>query len=1038
MPRSLLGLLALAVACLPTFAQAPVPADAVKADIAKFKEERADAVKTFTKDELSAADEQAAKAEVALAAGNTEQASRLITEARWQLPVQQKNLPENVSRVLGGARLRHGDRVNSLAYSPDGSRLASASKDGTVRVWDVGNGREVAVYREHLGAKVVEEDTNAKPKVEAVNALRAPGVCFSADGKRVASAGSTEIHIWEADTAKPIKVLKGHTKEVLCVAFAPKSADLLLSGGADKKYMMWDVTKDKPTHTSEDQDGRIEAVAFSADERFVGVGDSNGKVLVYATNKWDKLIFGSSVIEKKGLKTLGFTRDVTGLVVGGEGSQLKVVGGPGGPESGLGNTLATLSAHSGAVVGHGTTPDGKLLASIAEDRTVVVWEVPAGRQIRAYQTESSAKKGSCLAVRPDGRQIAAGFESGQIRLFPLSNSDDHRTFAESKEKLMTAAYSPDGKQFATAGGDTVVRVYDTASGTMKKELKGHKIAVTALAWVSNTTLASGGADKIVKVWDVAAGTAKDAAGHTVAVLAVASDPAGKLLLSGGADKSIRGWNPSTGEPTKLKLDGTSAVCAIAVSADAKRVAVGLANGKLQLFSVTDDTLTATGEVAGAHNAGVAAVVFHPAGDRLVTCGGDGFVRVWTAPESGTPNREREYTPPFKPAVGAPPMPVTSVAFSPDGKLLVAGGSEGVVRLWDTVGGGEVRGLRGHTSWVTSVQFATDGKTVLSCSVDAAAKIFDLPRGEAAATGHSAAVNCVAVSRDGKYAATGSGDLTVKVWDLATGREVATLTGEAEAKNLSSDGGVLSVVFLGNDKVAGSGHEKVLRTWSFNGPPKLLATKTLTQSSFVLAADPDGKAVAAAWTDSENKGKSKSGFNLFPTGGEPVLVEVESKGKDDATSAAALSPDAKWGVLGSNDGVISIWDLAKKERIGGDWPLLKAGTAVTDMGVTPDRTSVVVIDKDGEVKVADTAKRTVTANVKAVDGEVRGIIVSPTGDRFATLAGDGTVKAWDMACKEVRTWKLPHTPTCAVFTADGKKLITGNQDGTAFVLELPAK
>lgn len=1035
MPRSLLGVLALAVACLPAFAQAPT-ADAVKAGIAKFKEERADAEKTFTKDELAAADEQATKAEAALTAGNTEQASRLITDARWQLPVQQKNLPENVTRVLGAARLRHGDRVNALAYSPDGSKLASAARDGTVRVWDVGNGRELSVYRGHEAAKYDDPDFKPEKGKEAVNVARVAGVAFSADGLRVASAGADEVHVWTAVDGKFVKTLKGHKGEVLALAFGPKSPDLLITGGADKTFRVWDVAKGETTHTSPESGQRIETVAFSADERYVAVGEASSNVQMYATGKWDRLLYGSPVADKKGLKTIGFTRDSAGVIVGGDGGLLKIVGGPGGQESNLGNSISALSAHSGTVYGQSTTPDGKLLASLAEDRTVVVWELPAGRQIRAYQTETSAKKGSCLAVRPDGRQIAAGFESGQIRLFPLSNADDHRTFADSKEKLMAAVYSPDGKQFATAGGDASVRVYETATGTLKKELKGHKIAVTALAWVSNTSLASAGADKLVKLWDVAAGTAKDATGHTVAVLAVASDPAGKVLLSGGADKTIRGWNPVTGEPTKLKLEGTSAVCAIAISPDAKRVAVGLANGKMQLFTLANDTLTPTGELTGAHNAGIAALAFHPTADKLASCGGDGFVRLWTLPETGTPGREREYTPPFKPSAGAPPMPVTSVAFSPDGKLIVGGGAEGVVRLWDTVGGGEVRGLRGHSAWVTSVQFAPDGKTVLACSVDAAAKIFDLPRGEAAATGHSAQVNCVAVSRDGKYAATGSADLTVKVWDLATGREVSTLTGEVEGKN--GEAGILSVVFVGNDKVAASGHEKRLRTWTF-APPKLAGNpKELPHSSFFMATDPDGKVTAAAWTDGRSEPKSKSGFSYFPSDGDPVTIEFESKGKEDVTSSAAVSPDAKWGMIGSKEGIISIWDLAKKERIGGDWPLMPKGTAVFDMGMTPDRKTVVVIDEAGEVKVADTAKRAVTANVKAVAAEVRGVIVAPTSDKFVTLAGDGTVKAWDLTCKELRTWKLPHAPTCATFTADGKRLITGNQDGTAFVLELPAK
>lgn len=1038
MPRSLLGVLALAVACLPALAQAPVSPDVVKAGVAKFKEERADAEKTFTKDELLAADEQATKAEAALAAGNVDQANRLITDARWQLPVQQKNLPENVIRVLGAARLRHGDKVNAVCYSPDGGRLASASRDGTVRVWDVGNGRELAVYRGHEGAKVVEEDKTKK--IEAVNLDRAPGVSFSGDGKRVASAGSTEIHIWEADTGKPIKVLKGHTKEVLCVAFAPKSADLLISGGADKKFRVWDVTKDQPTYTSDEQSGRVEAVAFSPDERFVAAAETTGGAVVYAVGKYDKLLYGGKALDKTGFRAIGFTRDAAGLIVGGDGGQLKVVGGPGGPESAVGNTLTKFDPVSGSVSGLGSTPDGKLLASLTDDRTLSVWDTATGKQIRAFQTEGSAKKGSCLAVRPDGRQIAAGFESGQIRLFPLSNSDDHKAHTESKEKLMAAAFSPDGKRFATAGGDAVVRVYDATNGAMKTELKGHKIAITALAWVNNTTLATGGADKLVKVWDVNGGAAKDAAGHTVAVLAVAADPAGKVLLSGGADKSVRGWNPATGEPTKMRYDSTSAVCALAVSADAKRVAVGLANGKLVVLGVKDDTLTQTSEVAGAHSAGIAAVAFHPSGDKVLTCGGDGLAKLWAVPESGTPSVVTDFKPPFKPSAGAPPMPVTSVAFSPDGKYVVGGGSEGVVRVWDTTSGGEVHGLRGHTAWVTSVQFAPDGKTVLSCSVDASARVFDLPRAEATATGHSAQVNCVAVSRDGKHAATGSGDRSVKVWDLATGREVATLTGEAESKSSTTDSGILTAVFVGNDKVAASGHEKVLRTWSFK-PNKLLDNpRPLKESAFFLAADPDGQTVGAAWVNlNVGMDKTKAGFDLYAGGDAPVSIEVASKSGTDATSAATLSPDAKWGVIGGADGVISIWDVAKKERIGGDWPILN-NVRVTDIGVTPDRKTVVVIDEKGEVKVGDTAKRTVTASVKAVDGEdnVRGVVVAPTSDKFATLSADGTVKAWGMDCKEVRTWKLPHAPTCAVFTADGKRLITGNQDGTAFVLELPAK
>ena len=373
--------------------------------------------------------------------------------------------------------------------------------------------------------------------------------------------------------------------------------------------------------------------------------------------------------------------------------------------------------------------------------------------------------------------------------------------------------------------------------------------------------------------------------------------------------------------------------------------------------------------------------------------------------------------------------MTSVAYSPDGKQVVSGGAEGVVRVWDAISGTEARGLRGHTGWVTSVQFAPDGRAVLSCGVDATARVFDLPRSaEAAAAGHGLAVTSVAVSRDGKYAATGSRDCTVKVWDLATGREVATLTGQ-EYKP-ADESGITGLVFVGADKVAAGGEDKKVRTWTFQ-PAKLVGTRELKLQAFLLAADPDGKAVASASVD-VNKGES--GFDLAANGGVTSVQLPKAKGKDDGTNAAALSPDAKWGVAGGKDGVIQIWDLEKKERVKGEWPLLK-GASVFDMGVTPDRKTLVVMDDAGEVRVADTDKRAVTATVKAVKGEPKGVVVSPTADVFATLSADGEVKAWDMTCKEVRTWKLPFVPTCAVFTADGKRVIAGSQDGTAVVLEL---
>lgn len=1006
MPRALAVVLAALVAA-PVVAQDAPTTEQAKEAIDKFQAERAESAKTFAAAELASADELAARAEAVLKDGNPSAAVRLVRDARWQLPFLPAGLPPHVSRVLGVSRLRHGDRVNALSYSPDGTKLASASRDGTVKVWDLGNGRELATYRGHV--------RTADEEADKTNTMRVPGVAFSPDGKAVASSGGKDIHVWDSVTGKLLHTLAGHTAPARGLAFV--DADTLVSGGDDRRVIVWDVAKAEPAHTFPEQAQRVEAVAIGGGGKLIATINAAGELYVYPLGGEAKTSLLSAPVTDGGAAGYGvaFVAGTGSVITCGGDHRAKMTAGPdpAGSNPGSGATVRTYAGHAAKLNALGVTPDGKLLVTGSDDKTVRVWDVAGGKQLYSFQGHPDAV--TAIAVRPDGRQAASGSEDGSIRLWPLSATDEHRASTEAADSVWAVAVSPDGKRIASAGADRTVRVYDAPSGKLVKTLTGHKGAIPAVTFVGNGAVASASGDKLVKVWDLSSGNSADLSGHGSAVLAVAADEAGRLLVSGSVDKSVRGWDPASGKEL-WTWTGKSAVCALAVGPGGKRVAVGTADGWLTLLAPAGSDVPKVVGAVSAHGAGVAGVAFNPDGTRVATCGGDGLVRVWNLPESGPPAAAGKFEPPSR--GGSTTSPVTAVAWSADGRLVAFGGADGVTRVWDVPSAGEVRGFRGHTEWVTSVAFLPDGKGVVSAGVDKAVRLFELASRETATPpGHTQPVRGVAVSRDGKLAATGSLDKTVRVWDLSTGKEVAVLTGAADAVN--------TVGFAGPDAVVAAGSDQKLRWWTVDPPKETRAAPT--GAAFFMAVSPDGTRVAVV---SAREGENQAVFDVFAGKSDPA--QLTDKGR--VVSSATISSDGTTGVTGGQDGVVRIWDLGTKDRLGGDWALFKE--AVGDLALTPNKKTLIAIDAKGTVEVADVVKREVSKSLPAVAGTVAGLVVSPTGDRFATLSAEGEVKAWSLDGKELRSWKLPTSPGAAAFTPDGKRLVTGNADGTVYVLELP--
>jgi WD40 repeat protein len=279
-----------------------------------------------------------------------------------------------------------------------------------------------------------------------------------------------------------------------------------------------------------------------------------------------------------------------------------------------------------------------------------------------------------------------------------------------------------------------------------------------------------------------------------------------------------------------------------------------------------------------------------------------------------------------------------------------------------------------------------------------------------------------------------------VWDIATGKEVATLVGNADTP--------FAVAFLGNDGLVMGGSRPSRdagQLYFWGTAPARLGASVPTGEVYTLVSSSDGTKVAA-WASRQAVGDTvkNNAYEVYDAKGK-LLGATPDKGRN--VRAATFTPDLSWVVAGDKNGTVRIFDLQKKLKaddapvpIGGDWAVLDK--EFLDIGVTPDKKLVVAADVDGTVKVADVGKRAKLGEVKAHPSGVRTLVVSPTGDTFATLSNDREVTVWslqefkDGKIEAVRSWPLPVGLNGAAYTPDGKAVVTANADGTATVLEVP--
>ncbi len=294
------------------------------------------------------------------------------------------------------------------------------------------------------------------------------------------------------------------------------------------------------------------------------------------------------------------------------------------------NLLRTLEGHQGVVSCVTFDPQGGMLASGSDDKTVNLWEIQSGKLLRTFRGHRKLVRS--VAFDPQGGTLASGSLDHAVRLWETRSGELLRTLKGHVAPLWNVAFDPQGGTLAGGGNANIVTLWEVLSGGLLHKLGGHGHNVRSVAFdPQGEILASGSDDRTVKLWEGRSGKLlRTLEGHSGGVLSVVFDPQGGTLASGSADKTVKLWEVRSGKLLRTLEGHTSSVDIVTFSPDGRSLASKSRDQTIRLWSCeTWETIAVIPELSNTFW-WIPALAFHPTLPMLATAGS----------KPGTPVQER--------------------------------------------------------------------------------------------------------------------------------------------------------------------------------------------------------------------------------------------------------------------------------------------------------------------------------------------------------------------------------------------------------------
>jgi len=574
-----------------------------------------------------------------------------------------------------GPQRGHSRGIRAIAFSPDGTRIGTASWDHSIRLWDGKSGRLFATLLGHTGA--------------------ARALAFAPDGSKLVSAGADgSARVWDAWSGTLIGTLTTSDPQTVVNAAHLAHDGRVLTAADDKQATLWVAGTAVQTWS---HDGGVLAATFNSDETLVYTASRDGTARVFspaskgalATFQHGADVYTVVASPKDPKRFATSCKDRKVRVIASDKTMAEAIVSP---------------VHGGDVEDVAWSPDGKWLATASDDRLVRIVDATTGKVVHTLGSTTElpdlghSEVVFAVAWSPSGEQVASASQDGTVRLWNAKSGARIAVLRGHEDQVVAITFSPDGTRLASAGYDRAARLWDVAETNLLARLSG-RVGPRPFGAPHGSPMPSFGEIPTL-------------VGHSAAITGLAFSRDGTRIATTSRDHTAGIWDSKTGALRAVLRSGTAGTArplnAVAFSTTA--------GGPDRLVTVGDDGLPVVWDaVTGARLATLTgggrdalnAVAWSPDGGTIAVAGDDRAVTVW---DVKSPNAPKKHL-----VLGDDAL--RSLAFDRTGATLAVGDVRGALTVIDTQKWTTTRLADAHKGWVNGVAFDATGGVLTTASDD---------------------------------------------------------------------------------------------------------------------------------------------------------------------------------------------------------------------------------------------------------------------------------------------------------------------------------